>query len=75
MNALDWVSNIFKQIFSALPFFLYAIILVVFVVYSIWGLFHLKNYGYVGDACQKVIIIYTILSALVIFLTITALII
>ncbi len=53
-----------------LGFILYAIFLSAFIVYSIVGLYHLNNYGYVGDACAKVRASYIIIASLIIIATV-----
>lgn len=58
------------NIWLLLGFVLYAIFLSAFVVYSIVGLYHLNNYGYVGDACAKVKVGYIVISSLIIIATI-----
>lgn len=43
--------------------------LIIFAVYSSFGLYHLYQYGYEGDACRTVMIVYSIGALFVIFLT------
>jgi hypothetical protein len=52
-------------IFIFVTYIVYAIFLVSFIVYSKMGLNHLKNYGYVGDSCQKVRNIYIIVASMI----------
>jgi len=47
----------------------YLIILLVFVLYSAMGIYHLWRFGYSGDASKKVIIIYSAIALLIIVTT------
>jgi len=44
----------------------YILIVLIYLTYSAAGIYHLWNYGYVGDWTRKIIIIYSILSVAVI---------
>jgi len=61
---MSWNINLIIPILGWLIF------TVAFCIYSFIGLGDLKNYGYVGDACQKVRLIYIIISIMVILITI-----
>ena len=50
----------------------YFVFLLVFIVFSIAGIYHLRRFGYVGDLTQPIIIIYIIISIVVIVFTIIA---
>lgn len=50
----------------------YFVFLLVFIVFSIAGIYHLRRFGYVGDLTQPVIIIYVVVSIVVIVFTIIA---
>lgn len=45
---------------------LYIIFIVIFLIYSAMGIYHLWRFGYVGDFTKPVIIIYSVLAAAII---------
>lgn len=63
------------NVWLVLAYILYVIFLSAFVVYSLVGIYHLKNYGYVGDACVKVSVAYSAISSAIILATVVLLII
>jgi hypothetical protein len=44
----------------------YLIFIVLFIVYSIMGVYHLWRFGYVGDLTKPVIIIYSVFTTTII---------
>lgn len=46
--------------------FVYIIFLFLFSIYSWAAIYHLKNYGYKGDACQLVIYLYSFICAAIV---------
>jgi len=50
----------------------YFIFLVIFIIFSASGLYHLWRYGYVGDLTKPAIMIYIIVSVVVIVFTLFA---
>lgn len=58
---------------SAIALSVYLIFLIIFGIGSFFGLYQLWQFGYVGDATKRVIVLYVILSLLVIFGSIIAL--
>ena len=50
----------------------YAIFLIVFLIYSLIGSYHLRRFGYAGDLTKPVILFYTIISTAVIIVTVLA---
>ena len=51
----------------------YIVFVLLFIAYSISGIYHLWRFGYVGDLTKPAIVIYIILSVGVIVLTVLAL--
>ena len=47
----------------------YLIFLVVFLIASFFGLYQLWQFGYVGDASRRIVMLYTIASVVIILLT------
>lgn len=50
----------------------YFIFLTGFVIYSILGLYHLWRFGYVGDLTKPAVVIYVVLTATTIVITLIA---
>ena len=57
-----------------LIYFIYFLFLVGFIVFSAVALFHLSEYGYVGDFSRSIIVIYLAAAAIIMLLTIFAMI-
>ena len=58
---------------SAVALSMYLVFLIIFGVGSFFGLYQLWQFGYVGDATKRVIVLYILLSLLVILGSIIAL--
>jgi len=48
----------------------YILFLLVFGIFSAIALYHLWEFGYIGDATKKVMYIYVLISTIIIILTI-----
>lgn len=55
-------------------YILYLIYLIGFFIFSAFGLYHLEEYGYVGDFCRPMTYIYVGITALIMLLTLVVLI-
>lgn len=51
-------------------YLLYLIFLVGFFVFSAFGLYHLQEYGYVGDFSKKMIYLYVGIAAAIMLVTV-----
>ena len=44
----------------------YVVFVIIFTVFSLVGIYHLRRYGYAGDLTKPIILVYSILSTLII---------
>jgi hypothetical protein len=51
----------------------YLIFLVGFLVFSGFGLYHLEEYGYQGDFCRPMVVIYASVTAAIMLATVVSL--
>lgn len=51
----------------------YLIFLVGFLVFSGFGLYHLEEYGYQGDFCRSMIVVYVSLATVIMLVTVVSL--
>ncbi|OGD67522.1 hypothetical protein A3F08_00990 [Candidatus Berkelbacteria bacterium RIFCSPHIGHO2_12_FULL_36_9] len=47
----------------------YVIFLIIYILYSLAALYHLREFGFVGDACHTVIILYSAIAIAIILLS------
>lgn len=48
---------------------IYILFIIIFLIFSVAGIYHLNRYGYAGDMSKPAIILYSIASLAVIFLS------
>lgn len=63
---MDWILS--SGIYLA-----YGLFLLAFLAYSLAALYHLKEFGFVGDACRLTLIIYIVLASFAITLSLVLL--
>lgn len=51
----------------------YAVFIIIFLIFSYAGIYHLRRFGYAGDLTKPIIILYSLLSLAIIIASILAL--